>query len=410
MVKLGFDLNKAKNAVKEADRKFLQKQKNIRFQQLMQQSEIDAVICFNPRNTFLFSGFNPILYSHPVVLIMPAEGEPVMLIHALRQSHASDEGAILDIRPYSFWGKIHGIGADAFSALKIICKEKKLFNKNIGYEGSLPISHYQQLIEILHPKSVKDISVMIKQFSMVKNSYERNLLRLSSYLAAEGMKAAIENIRKSEIEASMAAEIAMRQAWVRDLGELEVCGFGDEEGGIPTALWCYATSGYRTAYGCESPNARIPEEGEVSLPVVWAAVGGYHSEIERTVILGKLDLEHTRAYQAMVEARRNVFNVIKDGVTAEEIYNAAATIFDKFEFNEYKPSRIGHGIGLGLHEYPSLSQENSIALREGTVITVEPSFNFDGWGSIRHSDTVIITADGYENLTKDLEEKDMIIR
>ena len=62
------------------------------------------------------------------------------------------------------------------------------------------------------------------------------------------MEAAIANIRKSEAEASIAAEIAMRETWAKELSEFEISSFGNTEGGIVTALWCYSNSGYRVEH------------------------------------------------------------------------------------------------------------------------------------------------------------------
>ena len=70
-----------KQDLKQFDRKQLYKDKVAKMQRSMADMGIDAVVCFKPQNTFYLSGFNPILYSHPVVVVVPAQGEAVLLVH-----------------------------------------------------------------------------------------------------------------------------------------------------------------------------------------------------------------------------------------------------------------------------------------------------------------------------------------
>ena len=191
----------------------------------------------------------------------------------------------------------------------------------------------------------------------------------------------------------------MREAWVKNLSEFEISSFGNTEGGIVTALWSYSNSGYRVPFGVECSSNRIPLEGEVCLPVCWAAIDGYHSENERTVIIGRLPENYEKAYDAMLAGRANIFKMLKAGVTAGEVYPAGVEPYIEAGFGDYLPGRVGHGVGLSLHEFPSLAKNSALVLEEGMCVTVEPGLVFAGWGSTRHSDTVVVRKDGCEILT-----------
>ena len=395
-----------KNNLKKFDRKQLYKDKVAKMQRSMEHLGVDGIICFKPQNTFFLSGFNPVLYSHPVVVIVPREGDAVLLVHSLRARHSADEAAIDDIRLFGMWANQKPIANDAYTAIGIIADDLKLKGKVIGYEGDfISLSQYQKIQGITNAPKMVDVSDFLKRSRNIKDEYEINLLRLSSYLTNVGMDVALQNIRKSEAEASISAEIAMRETWAKELSEFEISSFGNTEGGIVTALWCYSNSGYRVPYGCECPGNRIPLEGEVCLPVCWAAIDGYHSENERTVMIGKIPDNYEKAYDAMLAGRANVFEMMKAGVTASEVYDAGVAPYIEAGFKDFLPGRIGHGVGLSLHEFPSLAKDNNLVLEEGMCVTVEPGLVFAGWGSTRHSDTVAVRKDGIEILTSSCEDR-----
>ena len=395
-----------KNNLKKFDRKQLYKDKDAKMQRSMEHLGVDGIICFKPQNTFFLSGFNPVLYSHPVVVIVPREGDAVLLVHSLRARHSADEAAIDDIRLFGMWANQKPIANDAYTAIGIIADDLKLKGKVIGYEGDfISLSQYQKIQGITNAPKMVDVSDFLKRSRNIKDEYEINLLRLSSYLTNVGMDVALQNIRKSEAEASISAEIAMRETWAKELSEFEISSFGNTEGGIVTALWCYSNSGYRVPYGCECPGDRIPLEGEVCLPVCWAAIDGYHSENERTVMIGKIPDNYEKAYDAMLAGRANVFKMMKAGVTASEVYDAGVAPYIEAGFKDFLPGRIGHGVGLSLHEFPSLAKDNNLVLEEGMCVTVEPGLVFAGWGSTRHSDTVVVRKDGIEILTSSCEDR-----
>lgn len=395
-----------KNNLKKFDRKQLYKDKVAKMQRSMEHLGVDGIICFKPQNTFFLSGFNPVLYSHPVVVIVPREGDAVLLVHSLRARHSADEAAIDDIRLFGMWANQKPIANDAYTAIGIIADDLKLKGKVIGYEGDfISLSQYQKIQGITNAPKMVDVSDFLKRSRNIKDEYEINLLRLSSYLTNVGMDVALQNIRKSEAEASISAEIAMRETWAKELSEFEISSFGNTEGGIVTALWCYSNSGYRVPYGCECPGNRIPLEGEVCLPVCWAAIDGYHSENERTVMIGKIPDNYEKAYDAMLAGRANVFEMMKAGVTASEVYDAGVAPYIEAGFKDFLPGRIGHGVGLSLHEFPSLAKDNNLVLEEGMCVTVEPGLVFAGWGSTRHSDMVVVRKDGIEILTSSCEDR-----
>ena len=80
---MSFDIQAIKAELNACDRKALLAAKYGKVQAKLAEQGLDGLVCFKPQNTFYLSGFNPILYSHPVVVVLPAVGHPVLLCHCL---------------------------------------------------------------------------------------------------------------------------------------------------------------------------------------------------------------------------------------------------------------------------------------------------------------------------------------
>lgn len=86
----------------------------------------------------------------------------------------------------------------------------------------------------------------------------------------------------------------------------------------------------------------------------------------------------------------------------------ARDIITEAGYGEYFLHRLGHGLGISVHEFPSMSRNNNDVLQEGMVYTIEPGIYIQGLGGVRIEDDVIITKDGYETLTKYPKELQII--
>jgi Xaa-Pro aminopeptidase len=102
----------------------------------------------------------------------------------------------------------------------------------------------------------------------------------------------------------------------------------------------------------------------------------------------------------MQEARRRAYAVVRPGTPCAEVDLAAKRCLQDEGFGPYLLHRTGHGFGLGNHEAPWVAEGSTEILAENMLISVEPGIYLPGVGGIRHSDTTLVTRDGYENLTR----------
>jgi len=366
------------------------------------QSNIDLLICLKPENTFHLSGFNPIIYSHPVVVLYPRVGEPALLVHALRDDHARSSSSIPDVRLYGAWSTKQTMGPNWLDALRKILEEKKLTGSSIGLElDSLSVERYEQLRALLPQATMQDASPLLLQSRTVKDAEAIANARIAARFADAGMARAIEVLGQggTEREVSIEAMHAMNTYWNTNHPEVEVCAFGSLEGGVQNSLWCWCLSGKRVLLNCDSPSTRRPEPGEIALIYIWAVANGVYVENERSVAVGKLAAEQQHAYNSILDIRQRTQPLIRPGARVADLFLHAKRCYQEHGLDAYLPGRIGHGMGLGAHEEPSLDGKSDLLFEPGMMFTFEPNLRVPEWGGLQHSDTLLITEDGYESLT-----------
>jgi Xaa-Pro aminopeptidase len=127
---------------------------------------------------------------------------------------------------------------------------------------------------------------------------------------------------------------------------------------------------------------------------------GYCSDMTRTVFVGKAPDELRRVYEIVHEAQRRALDTIKPGITAKAADAAARDYITKQGFGRQFGHSLGHGVGIEVHEMPTLAATSKEKLVPGDVVTVEPGIYLPGTGGVRIEDMVYITRTGYTNLTR----------
>ena len=373
----------------------------------MERRNIDVVIMTRPENIFYFSNFNPIIISHVPYFILTRD-DAFLLVHAIRHDHAVNEGAVDKVLCYGKWGDTQVVALDAIDAMRELLGGAAL---TIGVEGDYASMNFlAQLRSKLNVKEFVDIAQDAVNQRLIKDPHEINMCRISGEIVDLGVTRAIEALEAgaSEAQATTEGQYAMRQRWHEKYQKYEVSGFSNSEtADIDTfVVWCMSNE--RLNYGCDCPTGYVPIPGDLTMPMSWARIGGYNVENERTVIVGYVNEERTRAYDAMLRARDNIFKMLRPGAIFEDLYFAAMKEYEDAGFGSILPGRCGHGMGLSTHEFPSVTKGNKAPLAPGMILTVEPGLMSAELGAVRNSDTVLITQDGFEFLTNSPRDKIII--
>ena len=132
---------------------------------------------------------------------------------------------------------------------------------------------------------------------------------------------------------------------------------------------------------------------------IGAKVGIYNSDITRMVVLGKQKPRFKKIYGIVREAHDRAIARVRPGVKASDVDLAARCVIQKNGFGKFFGHAAGHGIGMSVHEEPSISRLNKTSLAPGMVFTVEPAIYVPGFGGVRIEDMVLVTESGCEVLT-----------
>jgi len=364
---------------------------------------VDVIVSFKPENSFYFTGFNPIIYSHPVIAILTQDHDPIMLVHALRDDHGRASAWVSDIRLYGAWSTKVTMGPYWQNALTAILSDLGVAGKTIGIEEEfISIQRFTQLRKALPNAQFTDVSHLINHCRLIKDPDEIAHARIAAKLSDTGMQRSIATLAAggTERDVAIASMHAMNTHWAADYPEVEVCDFGSLEGGAQNGLWTWVLSGPRMFFNCDNPTQRKPERGETVAILIWTVANGIHAENERTVAIGPLPDANKRALDTTLAIRAQIDPYLRPGTPYKELFERARDGLQAHGYGDYIPGRIGHGIGLGAHEHASLDAHSPLVLEPGMLFTFEPGIRVPGVCATQISDTVLITDTGREYLTR----------
>jgi len=163
-----------------------------------------------------------------------------------------------------------------------------------------------------------------------------------------------------------------------------------EHGSEPIPFDVIAASGPNSALPHSEAGSRQLREGDPIVFDLGARVGGYCSDLSRTLFLGEPDPAVRQIYDVVLTAQRAALHGVKSGMSAVVADGIARTIIVDEGYGEYFGHGLGHGVGLAIHEFPTVSPRSAETLEETMVFTIEPGIYVPGVGGVRIEDTVVL--------------------
>lgn len=156
-------------------------------------------------------------------------------------------------------------------------------------------------------------------------------------------------------------------------------------------------TGKKTSLPHGVPSDDVVSNGDFFTMDIGAVYDGYHSDTTRTVAVGYATDEMKKVYDIVLTAQLSALDKIKEGVLCSEVDKTARSIIEDNGFGKYFGHATGHGVGLEIHEAPTVSFKSDVVLREGMVITDEPGIYLPDKFGVRIEDMVCVTKNGCYN-------------
>ncbi|MDI6824472.1 MAG: Xaa-Pro peptidase family protein [Bacillota bacterium] len=357
----------------------------------------EGACLFGPVEVFYFSGFSFLPTERPVVLVVTREPCAVVLVPRLEEEHACRDSYADQVRSYpEYPGRRHpmeflrGLLAELGLSRRPMLADADGYSSAMGYRGP-------RLSEVSggEVKVVADVGTRMRA---VKSAEEIALIRESvrwGNLAHSYLQELVAPGR-SEAEISWKASTLATDAMLKALGPHRLpWGVGEPGAG----------AGFRGQVGKESAlphsltTGAVLRRGDVLVTGAGANVGGYHSELERTMFVGEPDAQSRRMFVLMLGAQDCAFEAIKPGIPCARVDEAVSRYFAQNGLEDYWRHHTGHALGILGHEAPFFDAGDDTVIEPGMVFSVEPGIYVPGLGGFRHSDTVLVTGDGVEVLT-----------
>jgi len=267
---------------------------------------------------------------------------------------------------------------------------RRLGAKRVGFEEAwLTVQTHRELGEKLAGAAelVPIRKAVVDQLRAVKDERELASIRHAVALSDAAMEALFGELKPgmTEKEAAWFLEAHMRQHGADGMA------FGPD-----------VASGPNGAVPHHTPTDRAIQVGEPIWVDTGAVVDGYHSDVTRTVLLGRPDEQYRRLWHGVLEAQKRVIDFLRPGRGGTEADALAREFLGSVGLADAFKHGLGHGVGLQIHELPRLSRfaDEDAKLAAGMTVTVEPGAYLDGWGGVRHEDLAVLTDDGVEVLTR----------
>ena len=371
----------------------------------MEAAGLDALAVFYPARIAYLTGFHHIPTERPIVLILGPRGYSALIVPAVEKEHAESVPGIDRVGVYfEYPGAEHPMELVAGNLAEINARPKRT---GADHDGYVPYWGYRgPRLSDLNGARPLDAEMLVESLRRVKSATEIACIQLSCDWAARGHRRMQNAIRtgKTEMECYMPAATETLFEMVAEMPGWRPRGYGT------TGLQAMFVGGRSTAMPHGFIKGHGIAAGDVLVSGAGADIDGYHSELERTMIVGTPTAEQERAFDAMLALQTRAIEVMAPGVPAGEVELACVQLARELGVEGSIRHHVGHSIGLEGHEAPFLDRGDDAVLEPGMVFTVEPGIYLKEVGGFRHSDTVVITEEGCRVMTDYPRElKDLII-
>lgn len=279
--------------------------------------------------------------------------------------------------------EVRECGAVRIDTVASLANEYKL--DRIGFEAAhTTVSAFRRMSEKLSGIELVEIGSGLDEIRICKDHAEIEQLKAVASLSSLALASVLSDIKPGvrEVEIALALELEMRR-----------------RGAEGKAFDFIVASGERGAMPHGRASDKIIQSGDMVTIDFGALKDGYHSDETVTVACGNPGIRASEIHAIVKSAHDLAIDAVRPGISCKDLDEVARSYIRDKGYGDYFGHGLGHGIGMEIHEMPTLSPRSSAVLEEGMAITIEPGIYIPGFGGVRIEDTVIVTGGGCEVIT-----------
>ncbi|RAL25810.1 M24 family metallopeptidase [Thermoflavimicrobium daqui] len=354
----------------------------------LQNEQLDMAMIHSSTNVYYLTQFMCEPHERFLGLFIFPHAEPFLICPLLDVDKAQDSGWSYTVIGYD----------DVENPWEIVRNEvrKRLPNRQIRIaieKERVSYARVEQLTQVIASNEIVSIDEEINKWRLIKTDQEIDWMREAARLADYGVEIGMNFLKKGCTEMEVLGQI-----------ELELKKKGIEGMAFDTMV----LFGEKSALPHGTPGLRELNKGDMVLFDLGVKWKGYCSDITRTVAFGTIDEKQQEIYEVVLQAQLEALNHCKPDIRVGNLDQAARSVIEEAGYGKYFTHRVGHGLGMELHEYPSLNATNENLLQVGMTFTIEPGIYIPNLCGVRIEDDVVITTTGYETLTSFPKELQVI--
>ncbi len=339
---------------------------------------LDGMALMPAFNMSYISGIHSHISERPILLFVPADDDPAIIIPNLEAMKAKAAG--IPAERIFGWSDEEGYTI----AFQQAAARLELSDYLLGVESLQMrvleldlLRRYAPGINITHADQV------MAALRLIKDEDELAAVKRAVEVAESAMRRLLPQLRIGQTEKQIAAMLSQEMM----------------DAGADSIAFVIVQSGPNSASPHGEPTNRPLQEGDLLL-IDWGAfVDGYASDITRTFAVGEIEPELRRVYEIVKAANQIGKSVCQPDASGQDVDRAARGVIEDSGYGDYFIHRTGHGLGMEIHEPPFMMEGNEQGMDAGTLITVEPGVYLPGRGGVRIEDDVVITTEGHRSLT-----------
>lgn len=356
----------------------------------MEAQGLDGLLVDDHHHVAYLTGFFHFPNERPAAVWLTAE-ECVLLVPALEADHAEKQNTAADFVVYPEFPGLE----DAFSIL--------LSTKNptgrIAYSPTTPVGRVEKFRRFA-PNATWVMSEIVEDARLIKFPEEIALHREAARISDAMVESGLKLIRDAMAAGSPLPTEAELASHVTRFGVSTM--YAEHEDVVVGQMLAggLVYTGKNAAFPHGLPSAERVKPGETFILSLGCAVGGRFAESERTFVMGEPSDEQRRYFDVAARAQAVGTDALIAGRPCSEANRICLDVIREAGMEQFLRHRQGHGIGIWLHEPPWIADGDDSPLQPGMIVSSEPGLYIPGHGGYRISDTVLITENGPERLTK----------